>query len=528
MKRISYLKVLALTLAITVFSCGKDDGPDTPDPVAQTPEITSFSPASGPVGTTVEMNGKNFSTTKADNTVKFNGQVASVQLATTTKLTVTVPNGATDGAISVKVGDKTATSSSAFTVTEENTAPESITLSQTELTLSTFSLTSLQITNLGEFDSPQVVWEVDNSDVIEVDDEGQVFGLQAGTATVTVTIGELTAQCTVTVEPSVFIAGYDGDEAIVWINGNKLFSHEAVGNWEYSASAIAKSVHVTGKDVYVAVIEEDGDTNRAAGWKNDVNLFVSENYSAAHAIAENSDGVLFLGYINFGNYRTTGYWTTEGTSNYLIDDPDTGVSGAYSYGDKIYATGEKWIENVANCQFYELGAMAMAMDIGTPLFPYGSFGKAIYVDETGEHIAGYDYNEGGKTVAKLWTNNGDTEVQFSNGTTNAKALAVHGNGEGLIVVGGTIRNGVNEGWVWIQGLDGYNVKLTEEGISGMVNGVYVHDGSIYAVGYEDHSQDEFIYTPMLWILDLQGNLVEEIQMANNSGVSSEAFSVFVK
>jgi len=526
MKRISYLKVLALTLAITVFSCGKDDGPDTPTP--QSPEITSFSPTSGPVGTTVEISGKNFSATTTDNTVKFNGQVASVQLATTTKLTVTVPEGATTGNITVKVGDKTATSATAFTVTEENTGPDAITLGQTELTLSTFSLTSLQITNLGEFDSPQVVWEVDNSDVIEVDDEGQVFGLQAGTATVTVTIGELTAQCTVTVEPSVFIAGYDGDEAIVWINGNKLFSHEAVGNWEYSASAIAKSVHVTGKDVYVAVTEADGDTEKAAGWKNDVNLFVSENYSAAHAIAENSDGVHFLGYDTFGNYRAAGYWTTEGTSNYLIDAASSEVSGAYSYGDKIYATGEKWIENVANCQVFEVGGTAM--DIGTPQFPYGSFGRAIYVDETGKHIAGFEYNEGGKTVAKMWTNNGNTDVEFSNGMTDARALAVHGNEEDLVVVGGYIRNESNlfEGWVWIQGLDGYNVKLTEEGISGVVNGVYVHDDSIYAVGHEDHSQGEFIYTPMLWILDLQGNLVEEIQMANNSGVSSEAFSVFVK
>ncbi len=84
---------------------------------AASPTISSFSPTSGPAGTSVTINGTNFSSTKTSNAVKFNGTSATVTSASTTKLIVTVPSGATSGAIAVTVSGKTATSSSNFTVT---------------------------------------------------------------------------------------------------------------------------------------------------------------------------------------------------------------------------------------------------------------------------------------------------------------------------------------------------------------------------------------------------------------------------
>lgn len=80
------------------------------------PHITSFAPATGAVGTTVTITGTNFSTTVANNTVMFNGVVATVTAATSTQLTVTVPTGASTGTITVTVGSSTATSTSTFTV----------------------------------------------------------------------------------------------------------------------------------------------------------------------------------------------------------------------------------------------------------------------------------------------------------------------------------------------------------------------------------------------------------------------------
>jgi gliding motility-associated-like protein len=85
--------------------------------LSQPPTITSFAPASGPVGTTVTITGTNFSTTPANNTVQFNGTAAVVTTSTATSITTTVPVGATTGKISVTVAGNTATSTIDFTVT---------------------------------------------------------------------------------------------------------------------------------------------------------------------------------------------------------------------------------------------------------------------------------------------------------------------------------------------------------------------------------------------------------------------------
>ena len=71
---------------------------------AQAPTIASFSPASGPVGTTVTITGTGFDSTPANNIVFFGATMATVTAAGTTNLTVTVPVGATYQPITVLNG----------------------------------------------------------------------------------------------------------------------------------------------------------------------------------------------------------------------------------------------------------------------------------------------------------------------------------------------------------------------------------------------------------------------------------------
>ena len=79
--------------------------------------LISFGPASGSSGTAVNIYGTGFSTTASQNTVKFNGMVATVTSASVTQLSVIVPLGASTGTISVTTSAGTVTSNSSFTVT---------------------------------------------------------------------------------------------------------------------------------------------------------------------------------------------------------------------------------------------------------------------------------------------------------------------------------------------------------------------------------------------------------------------------
>lgn len=79
------------------------------------PSITSFSPSSGPVGTTVVIIGVAFTGTKS---VTFNGVAATTfTVNSDTQITVTVPAGATTGVIIVKTGGGAVRTVTKFTVT---------------------------------------------------------------------------------------------------------------------------------------------------------------------------------------------------------------------------------------------------------------------------------------------------------------------------------------------------------------------------------------------------------------------------
>ena len=132
-------KIILLTLLVTIVlttDCKKEKksnnlglvallalggGPASSSPGINTPNasatITSFTPTSGAVGSTVRITGTNFNTAVSTNVVKFNGTTATVTAATLTELTVSVPTGARTGKITAEISGVTATSTDDFTVT---------------------------------------------------------------------------------------------------------------------------------------------------------------------------------------------------------------------------------------------------------------------------------------------------------------------------------------------------------------------------------------------------------------------------
>jgi hypothetical protein len=78
------------------------------------PTISSFTPTSGAIGTSVTIGGTGLTGASA---VTFNGAAATFTVNSDTQITTVVPNGATTGSIGVTTPGGTATSASSFTVT---------------------------------------------------------------------------------------------------------------------------------------------------------------------------------------------------------------------------------------------------------------------------------------------------------------------------------------------------------------------------------------------------------------------------
>src|SRR5439155_10670872 len=78
--------------------------------------VIEFAPHRGTTGGQVTVYGTGFSATPSQNTVKFNGVLATVSSSTTTQIVATVPAGATTGTISVTAPGGTSTSAAVFTV----------------------------------------------------------------------------------------------------------------------------------------------------------------------------------------------------------------------------------------------------------------------------------------------------------------------------------------------------------------------------------------------------------------------------
>lgn len=95
---------IRLTVSDGTFSVF-DEITITTNPVA----ITGINPTSGPHGITIKINGRNFSPSTNQNSVRINGTPATVTASSHTSLDVTVPLGAGTGAVSATVNGLTAT-----------------------------------------------------------------------------------------------------------------------------------------------------------------------------------------------------------------------------------------------------------------------------------------------------------------------------------------------------------------------------------------------------------------------------------
>lgn len=159
------------------------------------PVVTSFSPGSGAVGDPITINGTGFSATPSADTVKFNGvavPTSQITSATTIKLVVHVPTGATTGKISVTVGSGTGSSSSNFTVTlPPPTFSPTSGVYGTAVTINGSGFSTTAASNTVKFNGTQATVNTATATQLSV-----TVPSAATTGTVTVTVGTLTGTST--------------------------------------------------------------------------------------------------------------------------------------------------------------------------------------------------------------------------------------------------------------------------------------------------------------------------------------------
>jgi FG-GAP repeat/IPT/TIG domain/Bacterial Ig-like domain (group 3) len=244
------------TISVTVGALtGTSSGTFTVSP----PTITSFTPASGAVGTTVTITGTNFSATKSNNTVKFNGtSAATPTTATTTQLVVTVPSGATTGTITVTVGALTGTSSSTFTVAAPPTitgfTPTSGPIG-TSVTITGTNFSATPSGNTVKFNGTAAATPTSAS-VTQL-----VVAVPSGatTGTIAVTVGTLTGTSgtsfTVTTPPIItsFTPTSGAVGATVTINGSNFSPTKSANTVKFNGTPTAVPTTATATQLVVAV-----------------------------------------------------------------------------------------------------------------------------------------------------------------------------------------------------------------------------------------------------------------------------------
>ncbi|WP_420401466.1 Ig-like domain-containing protein [Flagellimonas sp.] len=492
MKRIAQWAAAALSTILIVLACGKDDGPNAPE--AKAPNIVSHT-ESGPVGSTLIINGTNFGASIAENTVTLNGVAVTLSEAKTTKLTGEVPANATTGKIQVTTAGGSDTSEDDFEVTtgDGNTT---LSLNKTTLTLYPYEhyIETLEATT--NIENPTINWNSSDTDVATVDEDGEVTPLTLGTTTITASLNGVTAECVITVadgpvnsleitpkEIELFRddtvdleltieSEVESTGAAVWISDNE---EVATVDEEGQVTAISPG------EAEITVTVDNASTNRLITVKHDVIAFGAESDGSKNRAVVWKNGV--------ADYLTNGDNNAEILAGFV--DPATGdiyASGYESNGSKLVA---KYWKNGQETKITTGNRDAKAHDIAL------LNGNVITV--------GYEMNDENVQVAKVWQDGNELFV-LTNGDNHAEALGIAVDSNNNIYCAGYEKNGnYREGKVWMNG------NLIDTQTNGnydiQISSIAIEDDVIGMCGHENDANN--IGTAKLWIVGQGVNLTEE-------------------
>jgi hypothetical protein len=295
-----------------------------PTPVADKPIIESITPNRGRPGDTIAIAGVNYSTTTADDVVKFNGVNAIVLSATATKLLVKAPTEGTTGAITVKVKNSEVATGPVFSyigaATFASFAPASAKAGDT-ITITGTNFGRVFADNVVHFSGPQ-------NNVFT----GTVIAATETQLKVTVPQGAVTGKIYLTVNSGLKLTSATDFTITVpsqtngWTQVEQTVSPQGGIISASSGSKMFFTTGKTGKNLYYS-------TDKGVTFTNIFNILplTKDTLKINYMVA---DGNYFYITTNLGVVKTDGVSFTKLTVSPSL--PNLGFTGIVAKSDKIY------------------------------------------------------------------------------------------------------------------------------------------------------------------------------------------------
>jgi hypothetical protein len=364
--------------------------------------ISSISPTSGIVGDNISINGTNFDTASA---VKFNGTDADFTANSSTKITATVPAGATTGKITVTNAGGTATSGSTFTV-----KPSITSLSPSSGPIGT----AVIIHGTGFTGATAVKFTSGKTATFNVDSDTQITtavpsGAKTGTLTVTAPAGTLTSPDNFTVTaappPAPVVASFTPKQGAVGTTVTITGSNFA-GATSVSFNTTSTSTITVKSDTQITANVPAGATTGLVS----VTTPLGGTGTSSATFTVTGASSTRIKDITFENGSitdaTTGFDTKTGTVNVTKSSPIKGadsmtITAASSYGQEDFtATDELFIT-----LYMKIGAV-----------PAGQV-RLVRITDQGTSVGALTLETTGKlTLRSASTNVGATAAALKPGT----------------------------------------------------------------------------------------------------------------
>lgn len=230
----------ATTGNVVVHASGVDSN-GTSFTVLPTPTITSLSPSSATVGTSITITGTNFGATQGTSTVKFNGTTATPTSWNATTIAAPVPSGATTGNVVVTVSG-VASSGSSFTVKTLSSisvtpANSAISVGGTQQFTATGTYSDSSTQNL----TSSATWVSTVTGVATINSAGLATAVSTGMTSIQATVGTVTGSTALFVPgfalTGSLVTGRNGHTATLLNNGTVLI----VGGYDINSVALASA-----------------------------------------------------------------------------------------------------------------------------------------------------------------------------------------------------------------------------------------------------------------------------------------------